>query len=54
MSIKPFKGQDYNELVGEYSEDNLFEDPEFGADYSSLYYQNEPSCEIEWKRPTVS
>lgn len=54
MSITPFKDQDYNELVGDYDADNLFEDPEFAADYSSLYYTKSPSSSIVWRRPTVS
>lgn len=54
MTITPFKDQDYNQLVGEYDADNLFEDLEFAADYSSLYYTKSPSSSIVWRRPTVS
>lgn len=58
MSIKPFKGQDYNELNELYSSENLFEDPEFPANNSSLYhtrqFQNQLSRRnIKWKRPGV-
>ena len=52
MSISPFKDQDYNELIMEYREDNLFEDPEFDACDLSLYYSKNPSG-IVWKRPNV-
>ncbi len=53
MSIKPFKGQDYNELVGSYDSDNLFEDELFAPDDSSLYYSKAPPRGIVWRRPHV-
>ena len=33
-----FKDQVYSELKDQHDENNLFEDPEFPADNSSLYY----------------
>lgn len=51
MSIRPFKDQDYNELIGNYSSDNLFEDPEFEASDYSLYYSKSPPAGIIWCRP---
>lgn len=32
----------------------LFEDPEFPAESSSLYYSQPPKRRVEWKRPKVS
>lgn len=52
MSIAPFKDQDYNELVSSYNEDYLFEDPQFDACDSSLYYSKNPRG-IVWRRPNV-
>lgn len=47
-----FKDQNYDELLSEHNEDNLFEDPEFLADESTLY-SNSFTDEIIWMRPHV-
>jgi len=47
--------QDFNALRQECLESGrLFEDPEFSADDSSLYFSRRPDRYIEWKRPMVS
>lgn len=48
---RAFKDQDFEALSGEYSEDNLFEDPEFEASDSSLYFTQSPPDGIQWLRP---
>lgn len=50
-NIRAFKDQDYESLRAECSEDNLFEDPEFDACDSSLYYNQSPPDGIQWLRP---
>lgn len=46
--------QDYQKLREEcLSTGTLFEDPEFPADDSSLYFSKRPDRYIEWKRPMV-
>lgn len=46
--------QDFNQLRQEcLSGGHLFEDPEFPASDSSLYYSKRPDRYIEWKRPMV-
>ena len=62
MSIRSFKGQDYNELKDQYDSDNLFEDPEFPANGSSIYHTQQFASQlsrsfprgISWRRPTVN
>lgn len=49
--VAPFKEQVYEELVGNYSSDNLFEDPLFDAADESLYSTKSPPNGIIWKRP---
>lgn len=53
MEIIPFKGQVFDELLTEYDEDNLFEDPFFPADNQSLYFSRRPPPGIVWMRPKV-
>ena len=53
MSIKPFKEQNYYELIESHSVDNLFEDPHFPANDSSMYYSRKPPNGICWRRPNV-
>lgn len=46
--------QDFQKLREEcLSTGTLFEDPEFPADDSSLYFSKRPDRYIEWKRPMV-
>lgn len=52
-SAKPFKGQKYDALRKECQEGGkLFEDPEFPADDSSLFYSQRIGG-VQWKRPKV-
>ena len=46
----------YKKLVADVKKKGvLWEDPEFPADDSSIYYSKKPvSGKIEWKRPSVS
>lgn len=47
--------QDFNTLRREcLAAGRLFEDPEFRAEDSSLYFSRRPDRYIEWKRPMVS
>lgn len=46
--------QDFSKLKQEcLATGTLFEDPEFPADDSSLYFSKRPDRYIEWKRPMV-
>lgn len=46
--------QDFNALRNECLEHGiLFEDPEFPANDSSLFYSTRPDRHIEWRRPSV-
>lgn len=46
--------QDFSKLRREcLSAGRLFEDPEFPANDSSLYFSRRPDRYIEWKRPMV-
>ena len=55
MGYKNFKNQDFKTLKSECaSNGKLFEDPEFPAADSSLYFSKQPSFKAEWKRPKVS
>lgn len=53
----PFAGiekQSYAEVIKTCQERSiLFEDPEFPADDSSLYYKSGGNFSVEWKRPSV-
>ncbi len=49
----PFKNQDYSFLKAQHDEHNLFEDPEFPATNSSLYYSQSPPFGVRWLRPKV-
>ncbi|CAF0859466.1 unnamed protein product [Brachionus calyciflorus] len=51
MDIIPFKGQVYEELLSQYDENNLFEDPYFSASDRSLYFSRRAPAGIVWKRP---
>ena len=51
--IRNFKDQDYEQLKSDYDTDNLFEDPLFPADDSSLYTKSMPPRGIQWMRPRV-
>lgn len=54
-SAKPYKNQHYSELKKECIRDKkLFEDPEFPATSTSLYFRKAPPGFVEWKRPKVS
>ncbi|CAG00593.1 unnamed protein product, partial [Tetraodon nigroviridis] len=51
-SAVPYKNQQYQELKNGCIADNkLFEDPEFPAASSSLYFRKPPPGFVEWKRP---
>jgi hypothetical protein len=49
----PFKNQVYSDLKARHDEYNLFEDPEFPATNSSLYYSQSPPSDVRWLRPKV-
>ena len=49
----PFKNQNYAELKAQHDENNLFEDPEFPANDSSLYYSQNKPYGVQWLRPKV-
>ncbi|RMZ98045.1 calpain-6, partial [Brachionus plicatilis] len=49
--IRPFKDQVFDELKSEHDESNLFEDPLFAADGSSLYFTQMPPQGVMWLRP---
>lgn len=54
-SAVPYKNQHYSELKKECIRDKkLFEDPEFPATSTSLYFRKAPPGFVEWKRPKVS
>lgn len=54
-SAAPYKNQHYSELKKECIRDKkLFEDPEFPATSTSLYFRKAPPGFVEWKRPKVS
>lgn len=54
-SVVPYKNQHYTELKKDSIKDKkLFEDPEFPASSSSLYFKKPPPGFVEWKRPGVS
>lgn len=54
-SAVPYKNQHYTELKKDCIKDKkLFEDPEFPATSSSLYFRKPPPGFVEWKRPGVS
>ncbi|XP_068571861.1 calpain-5-like [Cebidichthys violaceus] len=51
-SAVPYKNQHYSELKSNCIKDKkLFEDPEFPATNSSLYFKKPPPGYVEWKRP---
>lgn len=51
-NAKPFKNQIYSNLNRQHNEHNLFEDPEFPADHSTLYFSKKSDhTNIKWKRP---
>lgn len=53
-SVVPYKNQHYAELRRNCIKDKtLFEDPEFPATNSSLFYSKSPPGRVEWKRPAV-
>ena len=55
MGYKNYKNQDFKSLKDEWkSNGRLFEDPEFPAANSSLYFSKQPPFTAEWKRPKVS
>jgi calpain, invertebrate len=49
----PFKNQVYSDLKAQHDEHNLFEDPEFPANNSSLFYSKSPPSGVRWLRPKV-
>jgi calpain, invertebrate len=51
QTVKPFKDQDYYQLKSEFSQYNLFEDPEFPATNLSLFHHQSVPGGIRWKRP---
>ncbi|XP_057301622.1 calpain-5-like [Hydractinia symbiolongicarpus] len=52
MVYKNFKNQDFKSLRAEcVTNGRLFEDPEFPATNSSLYFSKQPPFTAEWKRP---
>ncbi len=58
MKVISFKGQDFKEVKKKCNSNNLFIDPLFTADNSSLMYcdilKNQvDSYNIKWKRPKV-
>nr|XP_033802283.1 calpain-6 [Geotrypetes seraphini]XP_033802284.1 calpain-6 [Geotrypetes seraphini]XP_033802285.1 calpain-6 [Geotrypetes seraphini] len=51
-SVQLFKNQCYHELKQQcVRHKQLFEDPEFPAEDSSLFYSRSPPGRVEWKRP---
>ncbi|XP_036380167.1 calpain-5-like [Megalops cyprinoides] len=51
-SATPYKNQRYSVLKQECKEaKKLFEDPEFPATHTSLFYRKPPPGTVEWKRP---
>lgn len=54
-SAVPYKNQRYDDLKRECIKDKkLFEDPEFPAVNTSLYYSKPLPSSVQWKRPGVS
>ena len=54
MVYTNFNNQDYKALKDECARNGrLFEDPEFPATNSSLYFSRQPPFTAEWKRPKV-
>ena len=52
MRFTPFQGQEYEALKSAAVESGqLFEDPKFPAEESSLFYTAGKGAAIEWKRP---
>lgn len=51
--MKPFKNQVFDDLLSQHDESNLFEDPEFPAEDSSMYFSTRPPNGIRWLRPKV-
>jgi calpain-5 len=52
MAPSPFQGQDFQVLKKAALESTqLFEDPKFPAEYSSLFFTPEKVEDVEWKRP---
>ncbi len=51
-----FKGQDFELIQTAHNQTNLFQDPEFPADFNSLYGFGSALSkkDIIWKRPTVN
>ena len=50
-----YKKQSYDEIVKECKKSGRkFEDPEFEASNTSIYFSKEPPKPFEWKRPGVS
>ncbi len=51
-----FKGQNFEHIQTAHNETNLFQDPEFPADFNSLYGFGSALSkkDIIWKRPTVN
>ncbi|KAI3378811.1 hypothetical protein SNEBB_000810 [Seison nebaliae] len=49
--VRPYKGQVYEQLKPYYNSENLFVDPEFPPEGSSIYYTKSTPHSIEWKRP---
>lgn len=53
-SAVPYKNQHYDELKKNCIKDKvLFEDPEFPATNSSIYFRKPPPGRVQWKRPGV-
>ena len=53
--ISGIRKQNYEEIKEQLlNEEALFEDPEFPAEDSSIFYSREPPRAFEWKRPHVS
>lgn len=57
MTLHAYRNQIYADLVRQYNADNLFKDPEFPTNKSSLYYTpgfNRTLDNVTWKRPYAS
>lgn len=53
--ISGIRKQHYDEIREHcLAEEELFEDPEFPTEDSSIFYSQAPPREFEWKRPHVS
>lgn len=54
-SVEAFKNQHYADLKRDcLQKKKLFEDPEFPANNSSVFYREPPPGTVQWKRPGVS